>query len=80
MSPAAAVLLLAAIGIAIWFIGVRRRPWKTCRACGGKGRLAGFLVGTHADCGRCGAKGRVRRIGAGRESLWDRVRASRCPS
>lgn len=67
VTPAGAVIVIALMAGAAWFVGVRRRPFKVCRVCGGKGRLPGFVPGTHADCGRCGASGRVRRLGAGRE-------------
>lgn len=60
------ILLIVAAGGAWWYVDVQRRPWKTCRACGGKGRLKGIVPGTHADCRRCEAKGRVPRIGARR--------------
>ena len=61
------LLLIAVAACAVWYVHVRIRPWKTCRACGGAGRIKGKLVrGTHSDCRRCGATGRVRRAGARR--------------
>lgn len=59
------LLVLLAVGV---FLGgryafVRAFPWKTCRWCGGRGRIYG--PGGHRDCKRCGTTGRVRRWGAG---------------
>lgn len=60
----AEVLIILAILAVLWYVGVRRRPWKTCRSCGGRGRLAGFIFGTHGDCRACKTTGRRRRVGA----------------
>lgn len=57
------VLLIALLLLGGWGLSVRLYPWKTCRACGGRGRIQGG-GGIHRDCGKCGAKGRVRRFGA----------------
>lgn len=60
----AEVLIILAVLAVLWYVGVRRRPWKTCSRCGGRGKLPGWITGTHGDCGRCGATGRRRRVGA----------------
>jgi DnaJ-class molecular chaperone len=59
-------LLLALIAVVIvvgWYVDVRRRPNRRCRACNGTGKNSrGVRWGT---CHRCGGVGHVHRIGAG---------------
>jgi len=65
------VLLLAAlvIGVAVWYVDVRLRPWKPCPRCNGRKRTRGSRPAAFGKytCRRCGGKGEVRRVGAGKE-------------
>lgn len=58
------VLLIFIVAAGLWYVDVRRHPWRTCPRCGGERRLKGTVPRTHGDCKRCGSTGRVPRLGA----------------
>ena len=68
MTPALAVLAVAAVVVAGWYVDVRWHPVRRCPSCGGSKKNWGSDTRRWGTCRRCGGRGDVRRFGAGRES------------
>ena len=64
MNGAEAVLIVAVIVVAGWWIDVQRHPARTCPSCKGSKKNAGSNSRHWGTCRRCKGKGRVPRFGA----------------
>jgi DnaJ-class molecular chaperone len=58
------LIVIAAVGVACYYVSLRRWPEKKCRRCRGGGRNKGSNAKRFGRCKRCSGSGRELRLGA----------------